>query len=224
MYYKLLDLLLYEYGGDTMKIYQYFINDKTLQSSKTSLKEKYPLYAITTKKIYSEIFEISRDMSKFIKKVYKGNGDDSSVIDYLNNHRGEVLDYYELDTRGSNDSVEKIQVLMTDMEYANVDHITQNGLIIEDMKWISPAIFSPKMQISLTKCMYTILYIVADAGLRDDFIDYLADRFNIDGILPYKSKNQFSDIYFDQLKIFVELNIDKLSSDFMEAICDENID
>lgn len=196
-----------------MKIYQYFVNDKNLQHTKDDINEKYPLYAITTKKIYSEIFEISRNMNKFIKKVYKGNGDDSSVISYLNKHRGNVLDYYELDTIGSDKShSKKVQVLMTDIEYANVEHITENSLIIEEMRWIPPDIFSKNISKHLDNINYGLLYW--GAVLTEEEICILYEK-----VMGKRRKiKDFPQIEYDELRLFVELNLDTLSTDFREAI------
>lgn len=184
-----------------MKIYKYYRNDKKLQESGRTPEEKYPLHAITTDKGCAQFFEASRDMSKFIKKVYKGHGDDSDVILYMNKHRGQVLDWYELTTYKPEGNCmfksRTVEVLMTDMEYEILDFTVERQQVLEEMQFISPNIFKRKIVDALRALGYTQTYALVTAEEND------TDK--------YWGNIYSGDIVYDELELFIKMNIDILS-------------
>lgn len=194
-----------------MKLYKYFRNDKNFQQTGKELHEKYPLHACTTDKDYAAFFEISRDMNKFIKETKKyGGGEDSGLIDFMNHHKSQTLDWYEITTYipGNRYAAEerKKLALMTDMEYEILNFTVEKQVPLDDIKnIISPDLFKGKFRKAFRTIGYTGLYSMLTGN-------------------PVKGTDEVFyqfDVKYDELQLFIKMNIELLSLDgFLEAIID----
>ena len=111
-----------------MRVWRFYLitnkNEKRKDLSANTMREKYPLYAITEYKDRAMDFIESRDMNQFIMKTSKGV-DPEEWTKFKNKHRGSVLEYHKLKTRGKRDketgkaTIKKVEVLMTYAEYTN---------------------------------------------------------------------------------------------------------
>lgn len=123
-----------------MKLYQYFRkNDDSIRDNGI---DSIPIYALTVDKDQAKVFEHSRDMNQFVKKVFKGSSD--VCTEYINKHRGSLLDYYELKTFDNEKHQYEVLVLMTDIEYEMLDFDSIQLRVLDDIPTIDPTIFKDK--------------------------------------------------------------------------------
>lgn len=190
-----------------MKIYQYFRKDAEIIKTGDTLKDKYPIYALTKSKSFATLFEASHDMDKFIKKVYKG--DDEECLTYLNRNRGYILDWYELRTykKGMKHAKElyNVDVLMTDIEYDMISFSVENKTIIEELNMmVPPEIFKSKIFDALTTIGYTGIYHLLNGNEHSNFMSDM-QVYN-------------TDIEFDELLIFLNTHKDILKYSGVDLI------
>lgn len=100
-----------------MTIWRFYI-----KPSKLSSNREYELYAITNKKKLAKAFMNTRRMDLFVIK--KSEEDKDAWIEFANENRGAVLDFYKLQTSVIEDDnyvLKNTKVPITFFEYQNVD-------------------------------------------------------------------------------------------------------
>lgn len=121
-----------------MRIWKFYLNTDKVRLSSSSgktVKERYPLYAITNKKSIAKEFMSTRDMNVFIKSVTKDVEKDEWVR-YANRNRLSVLEHHDLLTRvvDTKDMVDEpsirdltmtVNVLVTYGEYTEMSEIIE---------------------------------------------------------------------------------------------------
>lgn len=187
----------------------YLITDKNSRRKDlvaNTLREKYPLYAITSDKDRAMDFMKSRDMDQFIVKTTKGV-DRNDWVKYSNRNRSEVLEYHTLNTRGKLDKetgktkIKKVKVLMTYGEYCNsTDVASDDGVAISlnsffmSVRLINPFCFREKYQKILDRLMYSKMYYV----YADDPFVFVKSQ-DEDYTISFNGK-----FIYDELRIFIK--------------------
>lgn len=104
------------------------------------LDTKYALYAITSSKKIASIFEKSRNMDLFLKKVIECDKDD--LEDYMKRHRSSHLNWYWLQSyRNKNTSMQEpyfTRVLMTENELNFTLEVSDGGALAYFFKHFIP--------------------------------------------------------------------------------------
>lgn len=192
-------------GELTMKLYQYFRKEEGGASSNVTSIEEIPLYAITTNKDHARAFERSRDMDIFIKKVFKGAKED--CIDYINRHRGYLLDYYEISTYDNSGREQRLLVLMSDVEFELIDFENTHLRVIDEIEIFNPTIFKDKYLRDLLVLGYATIAVCKISG-------------DVSRIKKFMDNGDIS-MTIDELNYFVHLFSDTLDmAHFSEEILD----
>lgn len=147
-----------------MRIWKFYLNTekaaKALTKSKT-IKEKYPLYAITNKKSIAKEFMDTRDMSLFVSSVTK-DVDEEGWTRFANQNRLSLLEYRDLLTRNLDidenikdlsirELTTTIKLLVTYGEYSEMEEIMDTGgsylpmtgdVTIDEPRFPDPIVFS----------------------------------------------------------------------------------
>lgn len=193
-----------------MRVWRFYLitnkNEKRKDLSANTMREKYPLYAITEYKDRAMDFIESRDMNQFIMKTSKGV-DPDEWTKFKNKHRGSVLEYHKLKTRGKRDketgkaTIKKVEVLMTYAEYTNSTEVaTDDGVSMAlneffmTSRLVNPFCFQKKYHEILEKLMYNKMYYV-----------YVDDPFTIVKSLDEDYTISFhGNFIYDELAIFIK--------------------
>lgn len=187
-----------------MKIYQFFRDGSNDQIADDQTIEKYPLYAVTNNKKYAKIFRESRKNAHFIEKTYSGTKEE--CLEYMNRHRGEVLDWYGLNTRKNLGSV---KVLMTEFECDNVLESSERMSPVFDANgYVPPNIFKRKIYECLEYIGYPQAYLMYaleyDYQSCTDAIEFL-DELRIDALMVFLNYIS-SQLNEDALHLMVKFN------------------
>lgn len=118
-----------------MKIWRFYKKPK-----KDSTKRDYELYAITNNKKMAEEFIATRNMDLFLMK--KSKEDKEDWIDFANENRGAVLDYYKLltsseDTDEDVITTRQVKTLLTYFEWQNCDTDQMDPPELQPEFWIN---------------------------------------------------------------------------------------
>lgn len=136
-----------------MKLYQYFsIMNENQVLNQNNVYDMYPLYAITTSKKDAKVFEKTRNMNKFVKKIDNNFGKDE-ILKYVKKYRKNLLSW---ETLTSGIGKPKTSVLITSAECDMLDSedvFSLTSYITSDL--VSPDIFKNK----IIKLLISIDYV-----------------------------------------------------------------
>lgn len=201
-----------------MKVYKFYKKPteelKNIPVSEYSLKQKYPLYAITPEKKMAKRFRKSRDMNKFIEKV--DDIDDDIVDSYILSKRERLLDLLTLETfvlDKTKSDPRYVNVVMTDSEFNLVSEYGDTGQIlnyIPDESWLPTNIFSEKTKRILNGIYYEKSMCFAQVrGINEDGYLALPLKFDLFGIFLLTYGHILSPDFFTGIEF---VNVDELSN------------
>lgn len=196
-----------------MTIWMFFRVSECYDELKSiSLKDKIPLYAITTDKKKAKIFKKSRKESRFICKKVDADSDEGKT--YLKDCRGKILKYYKLKTFPTKEKNNRknVKVLMTDFEMEELDSMIDTYGIVTWMPFVSPRVFKgQKIQSLLDRIDFIDCYKIARSA---DGLDDIEPYF-VTGSEEYP----WLQWTFDELAVFLLLYGEDLNIDtFIQAV------
>lgn len=147
-----------------MKIWRFYTVDSEMRNlNGLTIKDKYPLYAITNKKKYAKAFKKGRNMNRYICKCTNTTKEEG--MEFLNKYRGCVLDYYHIVTKGESIYTPKeISILLSENEDNILNEIVTEASYLEEISFINPDIFSKSTMKLLYDIEYFDLFLLMTGG------------------------------------------------------------
>lgn len=150
------------------------------------IRDKIPLFAVTTKKKYAKEFIKGRKKDRYLVK--KSDVTQKEAKNFINHHRGQILEYFDLRTNHSG-TERYVKVLMTEFELDNLTMLEESYGFLGSISIINPKVFSEKAWYIIERLDYTSAFYVST-----DCEELINDSY------PYL------DWYCDQLGLFLYVN------------------
>ena len=200
-----------------MKVYKFFQkptkNDlQSVFGRELTVKEKYPLYAITTSKKDAAEFMETRDMKNFLAKTDKMDTDEFQ--EYARAYRSRLLDHHVLkayrNKNTDNQTVVYGKLLCTENEFDCTTEFTDTGSILQSQMeyWINPDIFKKEYSEAFEILKYKDAALFSCGSFAGDPLGYMRPEVDIYDL-------QMS---FDQVSAFIILYQEFLSEGFLTSI------
>lgn len=201
-----------------MRIYKFFQKpgkNDDLQSvfgRELTVKEKYPLYAITTSKKDAAEFMETRDMSCFLAKSDKIDKEDYQ--EYAKVYRSRLLDHHVLKAYRNKNTDEQCivygKILCTENEFDCVTEFTDTGSILQTQmgEWINPDIFKKEYADAFNILKYRDAALFSTGSFVGDPMGYMRTEVDIYDL----------EMAFDQVSAFIILYQEFLSESFLTSI------
>ena len=195
-----------------MKIWRFYKKPK-----KHSDKRDYNLYAITNNKKLAEDFINTRNMKVFICK--KSEEDKEDWLEYANENRGQVLDYYKLNTftvdEDNQCTTKKVKIPITFFEYQNCDSDQCENVILDSSFWSEMPpypIFNSKVIDALRNLEFisTQRFVHGYMGMEESDLEPLL-RYIDDNSDSYSLKEDDNMVYDDGDFASPEVEVDEVS-------------
>ena len=204
-----------------MRVWRFYLitekNKLRKNMVKETIRDKYPLYAITNNKKKANEFMQTRDMNQFIMQSSKGISNDEWIT-FANRNRASVLEYHDLLTRKMDWTpecgitmvglTETVNVLMTYAEYTSTGECSgeEGSIMSMSMLWEGggdsfpdPSFFNEKIVDLLRDIGYPSQYKMF-RGCNDPYYVPLTkdDDYSFGAFGPNKN------YAYDELYIFIK--------------------
>ena len=202
-----------------MKVYKFFQkpgkDEAFLENAfgrELSLREKYPLYAITTSKKDAKEFMETRDMKLFLMKESKM--DSEEFAEYAKVYRNRLLDHHYLNAYKNKHTEDEVQiygkVLCTETEIDSVIEFTDTASILQtEMEyWINPDIFKKEYAEAFRILKYEDAALFSCGSFVGDPMGYARPEVDIYDL----------EMKFDQVSAFIIIYQELLSEGFLASI------
>ena len=199
-----------------MKVYKFFQKPtngdlETVFGRALTVKEKYPLYAITTSKKDAAEFMETRDMKCFLAKTDKMDSEEYN--EYMKVYRSKMLDHHVLKSyRNKNTDSQSVvygKLLCTENEYDCTTEFTETGIILQQMEyWINPDIFKKDYKEAFEILKYKDAALFSNGSFVGDPMGYIRPEVDIYDL----------EMGFDQVSAFIIMYQDLLSEGFLTSI------
>lgn len=189
------------------------------------LKDRYPLYAITTDKKLAKRFIKERNMKQFIYTVIKKDSD-SDTAEYMRGHQGCKLNTYDLETFVDKFTKRQdsrfVNILATDDEVSYMGNTIETYHVLDLLtkEYIPSSIFTEEIYEILKYIGYVAMerFVTTNKCVAGGGVGNIVVGPDEDFDLISASLSDLYRFNFDQFNVFVALHENLLGSGFYEAV------